>query len=93
MAQDQKPVCEVCVRIRWFMAFAIPLVVLIGAQSEIPLPNIPLHDIAANGILVALVGVFAWRYYEHQRDKKALARLLEQKARYEEDPTEDTRAP
>ena len=91
MAQDQKPVCEVCVRIRWFMAFAIPLVVLIGAQSEIPLPNIPLHDIAANGILVALVGIFAWRYYEYRRDKQALARLLEQKAQYEED-NEDTQA-
>ena len=42
MAQGQKPVCEVCIRIRWFMAIAIPLVVLIGAQSDIPLPNIPL---------------------------------------------------
>ena len=92
MAQDQKPVCEVCVRIRWFMAFAIPLVVLIGAQSEIPLPNIPLHDIAANGILVALVGIFAWRYYEYRRDKQALKRLLEQKAQYEEDSTKDTQA-
>ena len=92
MAQDQKPVCEVCVRIRWFMAFAIPLVVLIGAQSDLPLPNIPLHDIAANGILVALAGIFAWRYYEYQRDKKALARLLERKAQYEEDSPEDNRA-
>jgi len=92
MAQDQKPVCEVCVRIRWFMAFAIPLVVLIGAQSEIPLPNIPLHDIAANGILVALVVIFAWRYYEYRRDKKALARLLDRKAQYEEDSPEDIQA-
>ena len=92
MAQDQKPVCEVCVRIRWFMAFAIPLVVLIGAQSDLPLPNIPLHDIAANGILLALVIIFAWRYYEYQRDKKALARLLERKAQYDEDSPEDTQA-
>ena len=65
---------------------------LIGAQSDIPLPNIPLHDIAANGILVALVVIFAWRYYEYQREKKALARLLEQKAQYEEDSPEDTQA-
>jgi uncharacterized membrane protein YccC len=74
------------------MAIAIPLVVLIGAQSEMPLPNIPLHDIAANGILVALVIIFAWRYYEYRRDKKALARLLERKALYDEDAPEDTRA-
>ena len=79
-------------RIRWFMAIAIPLVVLIGAKSEIPLPNIPLHDIAANGILFALVIIFAWRYYEYRRDKKALARLLDRKAQYEEDTPEDTRA-
>ena len=92
MTQGQKPVCEVCVRIRWFMAIAIPLVVLIGAQSDIPLPNIPLHDIAANGILLGLVVIFAWRYYEYRRDKKALARLLDRKAQYEEDSPEDTRA-
>ena len=92
MAQGQKPVCKVCIRIRWFMAIAIPLVVLIGAQSEMPLPNIPLHDTAANGILVALVVIFAWRYYEYRRDKKALARLLDRKAQYEEDSPEDTRA-
>ncbi len=79
-------------RIRWFMAIAIPLVVLIGAQSDIPLPNIPLHDIAANGILLGLVVVFAWRYYEYRRDKKALARLLDRKAQYEENSPEDTPA-
>ena len=79
-------------RIRWFMAIAIPLVVLIGAQSDIPLPHIPLHDIAANGILLGLVVIFAWRYYEYKRDKKALARLLEQRAHYEEGPPEDTQA-
>ena len=92
MAQGQKPVCEVCIRIRWFMAIAIPLVLLIGTRSESPLPDIPLHNIAASGILFALVIIFAWRYYEHQRDKKALARLLERKARYDEDAPEDTRA-
>ena len=79
-------------RIRWFMAIAIPLVVLIGAQSDIPLPNIPLHDIAANGILLGLVVIFAWRYYEYRRDKKALARLLDRKAQYEEDSPEEPRA-
>ena len=74
------------------MAVAIPLVVLIGTQSELPLPDIPLHDIAASGIVFALVIIFAWRYYEHQRDKKALVRLLERKAQYEEDSPEDAQA-
>ena len=93
MTQGQKPVCEVCVRIRWFMAVAIPLVVLIGIQSESPLPDIPLHDIAASGIVFALVVVFAWRYYEHARERKTLARLLERKAQYEQDTTEDSQTP
>ena len=75
------------------MAIAIPLVLLIGTKSELPLPKIPLHDIAASGILFALVIVFAWRYYEHMRDKKALARLLERKADYEQDINEDSQTP
>ena len=90
MTQGQKPVCEVCVRIRWFMAIAIPLVVLIGTQSEITLPDVPLHDIAASGIMFSLVVIFAWRYFEHQREKRALARLIEQKAHYKQEDSEDS---
>ena len=75
------------------MAIAIPLVVLIGTQSEFPLPNIPLHEIAAGGIVFALVVIFALRYYEHTRDKKALARLLDRKAHYEQETTEDSQTP
>jgi hypothetical protein len=75
------------------MAIAIPLVVLIGTQSESPLPDIPLHDIAASGIVFGLVIIVAWRYYEHQRDKRALARLLERKAAYEQDTNEDSQTP
>lgn len=74
------------------MAIAIPLVVLIGTQSDLPLPHVPLHDIAATSIVTALAVIFAWRYYEYKLDKKALARLLEQKAQYEEDSPEDVQA-
>ena len=74
------------------MAIAIPLVVLIGTQSESPLPDIPLHDIAASGIIFGLLIIFAWRYYEHHRNKKALARLLERKAHFDEHASEDSKA-
>ena len=74
------------------MAIAIPLVVLVGTQSDLPLPQVPLHDIAATSIVIALAVIFAWRYYEYKLDKKALARLLEQKAQYEEDSSEDAQA-
>ena len=93
MTQDQKPVCEVCIRIRWFMAIAIPLVVLIGTQSESPLPDIPLPEITAIGIVFGLVIILAWRYFEHKQDKKALARLLERKADYEQDINKDSQTP
>jgi uncharacterized membrane protein YccC len=71
------------------MAIAIPLVVLIGTQSDLPMPNIPLHDLAASGIIFALVVLFAWRFYEYRRDRKALARLLERKAEFERDPSQE----
>ena len=72
------------------MAIAIPLVVLIGTQSDLPMPNIPLHDLAASGIIFGLVVLFAWRFYEYRRDRKALARLLERKAEFERDPNRGT---
>ena len=72
------------------MAIAIPLVVLIGTQSDLPMPNIPLHDLAASGIIFGLVVLFAWRFYEYRRDRKALARLLERKAEFKRDPNQDT---
>jgi len=72
------------------MAIAIPLVVLIGTQSDLPMPNIPLHDLAASGIIFGLVVLFAWRFYEYRRDKKALARLLERKAEFERDPSQES---
>jgi heme A synthase len=72
------------------MAIAIPLVVLIGTQSDLPMPNIPLHDLAASGIIFALVVLLAWRFYEYRRDRKALARLLERKAEFERQSNQDT---
>jgi hypothetical protein len=72
------------------MAIAIPLVVLIGTQSDLPMPNIPLHDLAASGIMFGLVVLFAWRFYEYRRDRKALARLLERKAEFERQSNQDT---
>lgn len=74
MSQPEKPVCEVCVRIRWFLAIAIPLVVLMGTQTETSF-DIPLHEIAAEGILVGLIAILGWRIYEHRQEKKAFARL------------------
>ena len=66
MAQSQKPVCAVCIRIRWFLLFAVPLVVLMGTQTDMQPPEIPLHEIVAQGILLALVVVLGWRIVEYR---------------------------
>lgn len=83
MAQSQKPVCTVCIRIRWFLLFAVPLILLIGTQTDMTPPEIPLHEIVAHGILLALVVVLAWRVIEYRNEQKAVTRLLEQKRQRE----------
>jgi len=47
-------------------------------------PEIPLHEIVAQGILLALVVVLGWRVFEYRNEQKALTRLLEQKRQQEE---------
>ena len=83
MAQSQKPVCTVCIRIRWFLLFAVPLVLLMGTQTDMQPPEIPLHEIVAQGILLALIVVLGWRIVEYRNERKAVARLLEQKRQRE----------
>jgi hypothetical protein len=83
MAQSQKPVCTVCIRIRWFLLFAVPLILLIGTQTDMTPPKIPLHEIVAQGILLALVVVLGWRIIEYRNEQKAVTRLLEQKRQRE----------
>jgi hypothetical protein len=83
MPQSQKPVCTVCIRIRWFLLFAVPLILLIGTQTDMTPPEIPLHEIVAQGILLALVVVLGWRIIEYRNEQKAVTRLLEQKRQRE----------
>lgn len=80
MSQPQKPVCAVCIRIRWFLMMAVPLVLLMGTQTDLEPPEVPLHELVAQGIMIALVIVLSWRIYEYRQEKKAVARLLEKKA-------------
>ena len=46
-------------------------------------PEIPLHEIVAQGILLALVVVLGWRIIEYRNEQKAVTRLLEQKRQRE----------
>ena len=77
MSRPEKPVCEVCIRIRQFLLVAIPLVLLVGTQTDAPIPDVPLHEIAPAVIIGALVVILSWRIVEYRREKKALARLKE----------------
>ena len=83
MAQSQKPVCTVCIRIRWFLLFAEPLGLLMGTQTDMQPPEIPLHELVAQGILLALIVVLGWRIVEYRNERKAVTRLLEQKRQRE----------
>jgi uncharacterized membrane protein YccC len=79
MSQAKKPVCVVCIRIRWFLLMAVPLVLLMGTQTELEPPEVPLHELVAQGILIALVIVLSWRIYEYRQEKRAIQRLLHKK--------------
>ena len=79
MSQSQKPVCAVCVRIRWFIAIAVPLVLLMGIQTDMQPPAVPLHEWVAEGIMIALAVVLAWRIFEYRQEKKAVSRLIERR--------------
>ena len=90
MSQSQKPVCAVCVRIRWFIAVAVPLVLLMGIQTDMQPPAVPLHEWVAEGIMIALAVVLAWRIFEYRQEKKAVSRLIERRRqRQAESESED----
>jgi hypothetical protein len=46
-------------------------------------PEIPLHEIVAQGILLTLVVVLGWRIIEYRNEQKAVTRLLKQKRQRE----------
>ena len=54
-----------------------------GTQTDMQPPEIPLHEIVAQGILLALIVVLGWRIVEYRNERKAVARLLEQKRQRE----------
>lgn len=68
--KTKEPVCAVCRQIRYFLILGIPLVVLIGTQNDLEPPAVPLHEIVANFIVVALVIVVFWKIWEVRQEKK-----------------------
>jgi len=68
--KKKEPVCAVCRQIRYFLMVGIPLVVLIGTQNDLKPPAIPLHEVVANFIVVALVIIVFWKIWESRQEKK-----------------------
>jgi len=52
----------------------IPLVVLIGTRTDLEPPAIPLHEIVANFIVIALVIVVFWKVWEARQEKKSVSK-------------------
>ena len=70
------------------MLVAVPLILLIGTNKDLEPPDIPLHEFVANGILIALVVVLAYRIYQYKADERATTRLRQlrqQRQRIEEE--------
>ena len=72
--EEKEPVCAICRQIRYFLMVGIPLVVLIGTRTDLEPPAIPLHEIVANFIVIALVIVVFWKVWEARQDKKSVSK-------------------
>ena len=72
--EKKEPVCAICRQIRYFLMVGIPLVVLIGTRTDLEPPAIPLHEIVANFIVIALVIVVFWKVWEARQDKKSVSK-------------------
>lgn len=72
--EKKEPVCAICRQIRYFLMVGIPLVVLIGTRTDLEPPAIPLHEIVANFIIIALVIVVFWKVWEARQDKKSVSK-------------------
>ena len=46
--------------------------VLIGTRTDLEPPAIPLHEIVANFVVIALVIVVFWKIWEARQDKKSV---------------------
>ena len=68
--KKKEPVCAVCRQIRYFLMVGIPLVVLIGTQNDLTPPAIPLHEVVANFIVIALIIIVFWKIWESRQEKK-----------------------
>jgi Na+-driven multidrug efflux pump len=72
--KKKEPVCAICRQIRYFLMVGIPLLVLIGTRTDLEPPAIPLHEIVANFIVIALVIVVFWKVWEARQDKKSVSK-------------------
>ena len=48
--------------------------VLIGTRTDLKPPAIPLHEIVANFVVIALVIVVFWKVWEARQDKKSVSK-------------------
>jgi len=72
--EKKEPVCAICRQIRYFLMVGIPLLVLIGTRTDLEPPAIPLHEIVANFIVIALLIVVFWKVWEARQDKKSVSK-------------------
>ena len=62
--------CQVCKYIRWYFMIGVPIVFFTWMQPDLFfLKGLDLGNIFASAIMVGLIGVIAWKYY-NERGRK-----------------------
>ena len=70
MAVNKSEDCQVCKYIRWYFTVGVPIVFFTWMQPELNIfKGLDLGNIFATAIMIGLIGVVAWKYYDERGRK------------------------
>ena len=70
MVANKSEDCQVCKYIRWYFMIGVPVVFFTWMQPDLNIfKGLDLGNIFAAAIMVGLVGVIAWKFYDERRGK------------------------
>ena len=70
MAVNKSEDCQVCKYIRWYFMVGVPIVFFTWMQPELNIfKGLNLGNIFAAVIMISLIGVVAWKYYDERGRK------------------------
>jgi len=70
MAVNKSEDCQVCKYIRWYFMIGVPIVFFTWMQPELNIfKGLDLGNIFAAVIMISLIGLVAWKYYDERGRK------------------------